>query len=177
MEVSHEVREQRRRAVIEQELADARTLREVDTMLAFEAFEQAASALADVVNRGLANPEYRVRLFCVENRLGNTVHAGAEEVLRRVLLNGPASDNLIRALEIGRSLLPGHPLFQGVPSMRKKFTEASAKSISENTAATIVQVASIEASTGSNAGSTGKGASSGREFSPTSRATMRLEPR
>ncbi len=107
MEVSHEVREQRRRAVIEQELADARTLREVDTMLAFEAFEQAASALADVVNRGLAHPEYRVRLFCVENRLGNTVHAGAEEELRRVLLTGPASDNLIRALEIGRSLLPG----------------------------------------------------------------------
>lgn len=97
--------------VVRRLAADPHALREVDTLIAFENHEQAIRLLEELVKNNPDNPEYRVRLLHLERERGNVTRSDEEEDILSAMMDGPLSDTILRVKEIGRGLLPGHPLF------------------------------------------------------------------
>ena len=97
--------------MIRRTAADPNALREVDTLLAFENYEPAARLLEELMAQNPDNPEYRVRLVHVQAELGHVEESEKEEEILAAMMDGPLSETLYRVKEIGRGLLPGHPLF------------------------------------------------------------------
>ena len=96
--------------------ADPRLLKEIDTLIAFEDYAQAASMLRDLIDRQPRNAEYRLRLLHVESATGNEQASEVEEeILASIMMDGPLSATINRVLCAGRDMLPGHPLFSGTP--------------------------------------------------------------
>lgn len=99
-------------------VSTANALREVDTLIAFESYEEAARLLEELVATNPDNPEYRLRRLHVERELGNADASAEDERLLAAMMDGPLSDTLNRVRDIGRGLLPGHPLFDEVHHSR-----------------------------------------------------------
>ena len=99
--------------------ADPATLREVDALIAFEHFDDAAELLAQAMLDNPDNPEYRLRSLYILNALGDHERIASEQSILRAIMDGPMSDTLGRVIETGRGLLPDDPLFESkdaVPS-------------------------------------------------------------
>ena len=92
--------------------ADVATLREVDALIAFEHFDDAAEVLAQAMLDNPDNPEYRLRSLYILNALGDHERIASEQSILRAIMDGPMSDTLGRVITTGRGLLPGHPLFE-----------------------------------------------------------------
>lgn len=152
-------------------------LREVDTMIAFEDFQQAARTLSDLVASEPTNPEYRVRLLHVERELGNVDRAVVEEEFLKRLTSGSRSAGLVRAGEIGRSLLPGHPLFLEPPFTQDELVGEAVEPIPRNSDPATIEVAPVGPSPDPRVGGNGNGAPFGREFALDSDSATRLETR
>lgn len=92
--------------------ADQAALREVDALIAFEHFDDAAEVLAQAMHDNPDNPEYRLRSLYILNALGDHERVASEQSALRAIMDGPMSDTLGRVIETGRGLLPGDPLFE-----------------------------------------------------------------
>ena len=90
---------------------DRDTLKEVDTLIAFEHYDKAKEMLDTLLAKDAQNPEYLLRHYHVRTHGGVDTHDGDEEMLR-LMMDGPLSDTMLRVREIGRSLMPGDPLFK-----------------------------------------------------------------
>ena len=88
-------------------------LKEVDTLIAFENYEQASDLLNQLLDEAPANPEYRLRLLHILSAGGQTEASAEQEEILAAMMDGPLSETLHRVRRIGRDLLPGHPLFAG----------------------------------------------------------------
>ena len=88
-------------------------LKEVDTLIAFENYEQASELLNQLLDEAPANPEYRLRLLHILSAAGKTEASAEQEEILAAMMDGPLSETLSRVRRIGRDLLPGHPLFTG----------------------------------------------------------------
>lgn len=89
--------------------ADPEILREVDALIAFEHFHEAADLLAKVM---VDNPEYRLRSLYIRNALGDYERIANDQSILEAMMDGPMSDTLGRVIQAGRGLLPDHPLFE-----------------------------------------------------------------
>ena len=92
---------------------DTAMLKEVDTLIAFENYEQASDLLNQLLDEAPANPEYRLRLLHILSAGGQTEASAEQEEILAAMMDGPLSETLHRVRRIGRDLLPGHPLFTG----------------------------------------------------------------
>lgn len=92
---------------------DTAMLKEVDTLIAFENYEQASELLNQLLDEAPANPEYRLRLLHILSAGGQTEASAEQEEILAAMMDGPLSETLHRVRRIGRDLLPGHPLFMG----------------------------------------------------------------
>lgn len=92
--------------------ADPASLREVDALIAFEHFDDAAEVLAQAMLDNPDNPEYGLRSEYILNALGDHERVASEQSISRAIMDGPMSDTLGRVIETGRSLLPADPLFE-----------------------------------------------------------------
>jgi hypothetical protein len=99
-------------SAVRRRAADPTAMREVDALTAFEDFDHAARLLRELVKNAPENPEYRLRLLHVETELGNTEAAATHEEFLSTMMDGPLSDTLGRVKDLGKVLLPGHPLFE-----------------------------------------------------------------
>ncbi len=90
---------------------DRDMLKEVDTLIAFEHYGAAKEILDTLLSKDPKNPEYVLRHYHVRTQGGVETHDGDEEMLRTIM-DGPLSDTIVRVREIGRSLMPGDPLFK-----------------------------------------------------------------
>jgi hypothetical protein len=91
--------------------ADPDALKEVDTLIAFEHYEQAKAILDGLLAVDPGNPEYLLRHYHVRTHGGLATSHDDEELLR-AMMDGPLSDTMLRVREIGRTMMPGDPLFQ-----------------------------------------------------------------
>ena len=92
-------------------VTDIAMLKEVDTLIAFENYEQASELLNQMLDDAPANPEYRLRLLHILSAAGKTQASAEQEEILAAMMDGPLSETLSRVRRIGRDLLPGHPLF------------------------------------------------------------------
>ena len=87
-------------------------LKEVDTLIAFEDYEQASGLLNELLDEAPDNPEYRLRLLHVLSSAGNAEASAEQEKILSAMMDGPLSETLARVRRLGHVLMPGHPLFQ-----------------------------------------------------------------
>lgn len=97
--------------VIRRKAADPDVLAEVDTLIAEGELPKAKQLLDELAKGEEDNPEYRLRLLHVDSALGNSARASEQERILAEMSEGPLSETRSRIREIGRGLLPGHPLF------------------------------------------------------------------
>jgi hypothetical protein len=86
-------------------------LKEVDTLIAFEQYDQAKEILEAMLAEDAENPELLLRHYHVRTQ-GGTETATDDAELLRAMMEGPLSDTMTRMREIGRGLTPGDPLIQ-----------------------------------------------------------------
>ena len=91
--------------------ADADALLEVDTLLAFENYDQAEALLQKLLADLPENPEYRLRLLHARQMRGEEAESANDEALLAEMMDGPLSETIARVREVGRDMLPGHHLF------------------------------------------------------------------
>ena len=85
-------------------------LKELDTLIAFEQYDQAREKLQLLIDKDPENPEYLLRHYHLRSM--NDVDTDADdEALLRALMDGPLSDTLLRVKAMGKSMMPGDPLF------------------------------------------------------------------
>jgi protein involved in temperature-dependent protein secretion len=106
-----------RKAMRDRKAADPNTLREIDTLIAFEAYDKARLLLKKSLRETPTNPEYRLRMLHLEATTGDKEKAALEERMIAEMMEGPLSDTIRRVKEIGRGLMPGHPLFDDAKSL------------------------------------------------------------
>lgn len=94
--------------------SNSRALKEVDTLIAFENYDQASTLLNKLLDDAPDNPEYRLRLLHILSAAGETEATAEQEEILAAMMDGPLSETLHRVRSIGKDLLPGHPLFQDV---------------------------------------------------------------
>ena len=90
---------------------DGEALKEIDTLIAFENYEQAADKLNGLLDKAPDNPEYRLRLLHILSAGGEEEASKEQEEILEAMMDGPLSETLARVRRIGQDLLPGHPLF------------------------------------------------------------------
>lgn len=103
--------EQRSHDVTEGHSAHSYALKEVDTLIAFEQYDAAKTALEEMLASDPDNPELLLRHYHVRTRGGAETITDDEELLR-AMMEGPLSDTMTRVREIGRGMMPGDPLFR-----------------------------------------------------------------
>ncbi len=86
-------------------------LKEVDTLIAFEQFEQAQEYLQKLLVQEPKNPEYLLRHYHLCS-VSEDEAEDEDEALLRALMDGPLSATLLRVKEMGQSMMPGDPLFR-----------------------------------------------------------------
>ncbi len=91
--------------------ANISALKEIDTLIAFENYEQASTLLNQLLDEAPDNPEYRLRLLHILSAGGDTEASAEQEEILATMMEGPLSETLGRVRRMGRDLLPGHPLF------------------------------------------------------------------
>lgn len=97
--------------VVRQKASDPDALAEVDTLIAAGDAAKARQLLVEMMKGNEDNPEYRLRLLHVDSSLGDSSKAAEQEQILSKMKDGPLSGTLNRIKEIGRGLMPGHPLF------------------------------------------------------------------
>ena len=97
--------------LVQQKAADPEALTEVDNLIATGDLTKAKQLLTELTRGNEDNPEYRVRLLHVDSTLGDSATASEQEQILAKMSEGVLSDTRSRIKEIGRGLLPGHPLF------------------------------------------------------------------
>jgi hypothetical protein len=96
------------RTMLSRKVADSRSraLRELDTLIAFEQFDEAKALLDTMMLKEPDNPEYLLRHYHVRTHGGvDTSHDDVE--LLRAMMDGPMSDTMLRVRDSGRGLMPG----------------------------------------------------------------------
>ena len=106
-----------RKAMRARKAADPDRLREIDTLIAFEAYQKAKLLLEEILKGNPTNPEYRLRMLHLQATSGDKDKAELEEQILSKMMEGPLSDTIRRVKEIGRGLLPGHPLFDDAETL------------------------------------------------------------
>ena len=99
-------------AVAQHRTADQQVLREVDTYMAFECYQEAELLLDELMRTNPGNPEYHLRLLHIQSAAGDLGKAEEEEQILAAMMDGPLSETIGRVKEIGRGLMPGHHLFE-----------------------------------------------------------------
>ncbi|MDX1529821.1 MAG: hypothetical protein R3337_14420, partial [Gammaproteobacteria bacterium] len=97
--------------LVQQKATDPEALTEVDNLIATGDLTKARQLLTELTKGNKDNPEYHVRLLHVESALGDSSKASEQEQILAKMSEGVLSDTRSRIKEIGRGLLPGHPLF------------------------------------------------------------------
>ena len=97
--------------LVQQKATDPEALTEVDNLIATGELTKARQLLTELTKGNQDNPEYHVRLLHVESALGDSAKASEQEQILAKMSEGVLSDTRSRIKEIGRGLLPGHPLF------------------------------------------------------------------
>ncbi len=97
--------------LVQQKAADPEALAEVDNLIATGELTKAKQLLTELTKGNQENPEYHVRLLHVDSALGDSAKASEQEQILAKMSDGVLSDTRSRIKEIGRGLLPGHPLF------------------------------------------------------------------
>ncbi|MDH3315728.1 MAG: hypothetical protein OER43_08190 [Gammaproteobacteria bacterium] len=97
--------------VVRQKASDPDALADVDTLIAKGDAAKARQLLVEMMKGHEDNPEYRLRLLHVDSSLGDSSKAAEQEKILAKMKDGPLSGTLDRIKEIGRGLMPGHPLF------------------------------------------------------------------
>jgi len=95
-------------------------LKEVDTLIAFEQFNQARDKLKKLLQQDPANPEYLLRDYHLRT-MGDVEADAEDEALLRSLMDGPLSDTLLRVKSLGQSMMPGDQLFKDDASRDEAF--------------------------------------------------------
>ena len=85
-------------------------LKEIDTLIAFEQFNQAREILNDLLKKSPNNPEYLLRHYHLCS-INEDEADEEDEAMLRALMDGPLSDTLLRVKAMGQSMMPGDPLF------------------------------------------------------------------
>ncbi len=98
--------------VVGQKAENPDALAEVDTLIADGDLLKAKQLLDELAIADDGNPEYRLRLLHVESALGDSARASEQEQILAKMSQGPLSETRNRIKEIGRGLMPGHPLFE-----------------------------------------------------------------
>ena len=97
--------------IVRQKAADPDALAEVDILIAGGGLPKAKQLLDELAKGDEDNPEYRLRLLHVDSALGNSARQSEQEQILAKMSEGALSDTRNRIKEIGRGLMPGHPLF------------------------------------------------------------------
>jgi|GEM_PF-7128626 len=97
-----------KKAATGQPLSDE--LKEIDTLIAFEQFNSAREKLQVLLDEEPKNPEYLLRHYHLCS-VGDIENDEEDEALLRAIMDGPLSDTLLRVKAMGRSMMPGDPLF------------------------------------------------------------------
>lgn len=97
--------------LVQQKATDPEALAEVDNLIATGELTKAKQLLTALTKGNEDNPEYHVRLLHVDSALGDSAKASEQEQILSKMSDGVLSDTRSRIKEIGRGLLPGHPLF------------------------------------------------------------------
>ncbi len=97
--------------IVRQKADDPDVLAEVDTLIADGDLPKAKQLLDELSKGDGDNPEYRLRLLHVDSALGNSARASEQEQILAKMSQGQLSETRKRIKEIGRGLMPGHPLF------------------------------------------------------------------
>ncbi len=85
-------------------------LKEIDTLIAFEQFNQARGLLNTLLKENPNNPEYLLRHYHLCS-VSEDDSDDEDEAMLRALMDGPLSDTLLRVKAMGQSMMPGDPLF------------------------------------------------------------------
>jgi len=85
-------------------------LKEIDTLIAFEQFNQAQGLLNALLKESPNDPEYLLRHYHLCSLSEDDVDDEDEAMLRE-LMDGPLSDTLLRVKAMGQSMMPGDSLF------------------------------------------------------------------
>ncbi len=91
--------------------AEPEVLKEIDILIAFENYEQAQRLLDELLKINPTNPEYRLRMLHLKSAMGEEEESAQEEEILAAMMDGPMSETIHRVKQMGRDLLPGHPLF------------------------------------------------------------------
>ncbi len=97
--------------IVRQKATDPEALAEVDNLIAVGELPKAKQLLSELIKGNDSDPEYRLRLLHVDSALGDSARASEAEQILAKMSDGPLSETRSRIKEIGRGLLPGHPLF------------------------------------------------------------------
>lgn len=97
--------------IVRQKANDPDVLAEVDTLIAEGDLPKAKQLLDQLSQAEGDNPEYQLRLLHVDSALGNSARASEQEQILAKMSQGKLSETRQRIKEIGRGLMPGHPLF------------------------------------------------------------------
>lgn len=105
--------------IVRKKATDPDVLAEVDTLIADGDLPKAKQLLAEMLKGGEDNPEYRLRLLHVDSALGDSAKGSEQQQILAKMREGPLSGTLSRIKEIGRGLMPGHPLFDDAEKLEE----------------------------------------------------------
>jgi hypothetical protein len=97
--------------IVRQKASNPVALAEVDTLIAGGNLPEAKRLLDGLAKGDGDNPEYRLRLLHVDSALGDLARESEQEQILTKMSEGALSETRNRIKEIGRGLMPGHPLF------------------------------------------------------------------
>jgi hypothetical protein len=102
---------ERNDAMVAPGASDSAALAEVDTLIADGDLREAKQLLGELTKGDEFNPEFRLRLLHVDSVLGDPGGKSEQDRVLAKMSEGTLSETRNRIKEIGRGLMPGHPLF------------------------------------------------------------------
>ncbi len=105
--------------VVRHKASDPDALAEVDTLIADGDLPRAKQLLDELIKSNRDNPEHHLRLLHVASELGDASLASEQEKILSKMNQGPLSGTRERIKEIGRGLMPGHPLFDDAEKLQE----------------------------------------------------------